>query len=238
VAGGYWQGVVRVKPAIAASLPPVKVMTAAFLNGLGTGFALSIMLGTVFFCLVQNSIEKGFGSGLAIATGVIVSDVALIVLSRYNADLLPQGGMMEKAARIGGAGLLLAIGVMGMRPRRPSYEAASTGRGPWLLASKGFMLNIVNPANYLNWLAISVMLTNVFRFDGPQMWMYYGGALTGIFFTELCIAYFASFLKAYITPSFLRRLDLGVAVLFIVFAGLLVWPLVAGSGHQGAPTLP
>ncbi len=206
-------------------------MTAAFLNGLGTGFALSIMLGTVFFCLVQNSIEKGFGSGLAIATGVIVSDVVLIALSRFNTDLLPQGGMMETAARIGGAGLLLGIGVMGMRPRKTSYAATSTGRGPWLLASKGFMLNIINPANYLNWLAISVMLTNVFRFDGPRMWAYYGGALSGIFLTELCIAYFASFLKAYITPVFLRRLDLGVAVLFIVFAGLLVWPLVAGTGR-------
>lgn len=202
-------------------------MTAAFLNGLGTGFALSIMLGTVFFCLVQNSIENGFGSGFAIATGVILSDVLLIVLSRYNTDLLPQGGTMETVTRLSGAGLLFALGVAGMRPRKSGQSAGTLGRNPFVLASKGFMLNIINPANYLNWLAISMMLTNVFHYDGASLWLYYGGALTGIFFTEVCIAYFASFLRERITPLFLRRLDIGVAILFIIFAGVLVWPLLA-----------
>ncbi|MBM3442692.1 MAG: hypothetical protein FJX89_08345 [Bacteroidetes bacterium] len=202
-------------------------MMTVFLNGLGTGFALSIMLGTVFFCLVQNSIEKGFWSGLAIATGVILSDVLLIIASRYNADLLPQGGMMEKAVRIGGAGLLLGLGIAGMWLRTVPAGNQGLGSNPFLLASKGFALNILNPANYLNWLAISLMLTNVFHYSGTRIWLYYGGALSGIFLTELCISYFATFLKAYITPVFLRRLDVGVAILFIIFAMLLVWPLFA-----------
>lgn len=204
-------------------------MTGVFLNGLGTGFALSLMLGTVFFCLVQNSIENGFGSGFAIATGVILSDVLLILLSRFNTDLLPQGGTMETATRLGGAGLLFALGVMGMRPRTSARSSGSLGRNPFVLASKGFVLNIINPANYLNWLAISMMLTNVFRYDGKSLWLYYGGALTGIYVTEVCIAYFASFLKERITPLILRRIDIGVAILFIVFAGVLVWPLIAGT---------
>lgn len=202
-------------------------MVAVFLNGLGTGFALSIMLGTVFFCLVQNSIENGFGSGLAIATGVILSDVLLILVSRYNADWLPQGGPMEMVTRLCGAGLLLGLGIAGMRPRTVPAGSQSFGSKPLLLASKGFALNIINPANYLNWLAISLMLTNVFHYSGTRLWLYYGGALSGIFLTELCIAYFATFLKAYITPVFLRRLDIGVAILFIIFAGVLVWPLFA-----------
>jgi threonine/homoserine/homoserine lactone efflux protein len=204
-------------------------MTAVFLNGLGTGFALSIMLGTVFFCLVQNSIEHGFGSGFAIATGVILSDVLLILLSRFNTELLPQGGTMEMATRLGGAGLLFALGVNGMRPRTSERSSGSFGRNPFVLASKGFLLNIINPANYLNWLAISLMLTNVFHYEGERLWLYYGGALTGIYVTEVCIAFFASFLKERITPLILRRIDIGVAILFIVFAGVLVWPLIAGS---------
>lgn len=206
-------------------------MTAAFLNGLGTGFALSIMLGTVFFCLVQNSIENGFGSGFAIATGVIISDVLLIVLSRLNTDLLPQGGTMETITRLCGAGLLFALGVSGMRPRKSGPNTGTLSRNPFVLASKGFMLNIINPANYLNWLAISMMLSNVFHYEGERLWLYYGGALTGIFLTEVFIAYFASILKDRITPLFLRRLDIGVAILFIIFAGVLVWPLLASLRH-------
>ena len=45
------------------------------------------MLGTVFFCLIQNSIDNGFKSGYFIATGVIVSDLLLIVVSYFNSNL-------------------------------------------------------------------------------------------------------------------------------------------------------
>jgi threonine/homoserine/homoserine lactone efflux protein len=136
---------------------------------------------------------------------------------------------MEMATRLGGAGLLFALGVNGMRPRTSERSSGSFGRNPFVLASKGFLLNIINPANYLNWLAISLMLTNVFHYEGERLWLYYGGALTGIYVTEVCIAFFASFLKERITPLILRRIDIGVAILFIVFAGVLVWPLIAGS---------
>ncbi|HCT22199.1 MAG TPA: lysine transporter LysE, partial [Chitinophagaceae bacterium] len=60
-------------------------MVYALLYGLGIGVVLSSMLGTVFFFLVQNSIANGFKSSVFIATGVITSDILLIVLSYFNA---------------------------------------------------------------------------------------------------------------------------------------------------------
>ena len=49
------------------------------------------MLGTVFFCLVQNSIVNGFKSGAFVASGVIISDIILIVIGHFSATLFPQG---------------------------------------------------------------------------------------------------------------------------------------------------
>ena len=47
-------------------------------QGLATGFVLSMMLGTVFFALIRNSISFGYTTGVWIALGVILCDSMLI----------------------------------------------------------------------------------------------------------------------------------------------------------------
>ena len=90
------------------------------------------------------------------------------------------------------------------------------------------MLNLLNPANYINWLAISVMLVNVAHYEKTEIF-FLRGALSGIFITEILIAYFASLLKKYITEKFLRRLDVILGIVFVVFAFMLLKPLVFAS---------
>ena len=60
-------------------------MSEILMYGFLTGMVMSVMLGTVFFALVQNSIDYGFRTGIFIALGVIASDLLLITLSWFNA---------------------------------------------------------------------------------------------------------------------------------------------------------
>ena len=204
-------------------------MVAAYFNGLITGFTLSIVLGTVFFCLIQNSIDNGFKSGYFIATGVIVSDLLLIVVSYFNSNLFPSGGKTEIIARSCGALILIVMGISNIRSKKKVLFPIAYNTNPFVLALKGFMLNLLNPANYINWLAISVMLVNVAHYEKTEIYFFYGGALSGIFITEILIAYFASLLKKYITEKFLRRLDVILGIVFVVFAFMLLKPLVFAS---------
>ena len=50
-------------------------------EGFVTGMALSLMLGTVFFSLLRNSLQYGYKSGFFIASGVILCDVIFISLA-------------------------------------------------------------------------------------------------------------------------------------------------------------
>jgi threonine/homoserine/homoserine lactone efflux protein len=77
-------------------------MLDIILYGLITGMLMSIMLGTVFFALVQNSIDHGFRTGVFIAIGVISSDVLLISLSWFNAELIPEGSTTDLIVRLCG----------------------------------------------------------------------------------------------------------------------------------------
>jgi threonine/homoserine/homoserine lactone efflux protein len=187
------------------------------------------MLGTVFFCLVQNSITNGFKSGVYIATGVIISDIILIVLSYFNAHLFPAGGTTEMIVRICGAVFLLIMGIANLRSNKKVLFPKADGKSPLVLGSKGFMLNILNPANYLSWLAVAATLTNVMHFSSGERGLYYTGALCSIFGMEMLISYGASWLKKYISAKFLHRLDVVLGIVFIVFSLLLLKPLLFGN---------
>ena len=184
------------------------------------------MLGTVFFCLIQNSIENGFKSGAFVSTGVIISDIILIVISYFNANLFPAGGKTEMIVRICGAAFLLIMAINNLRSKKKILFPKAYSKNPLVLGSKGFMLNILNPANYLSWLAVAATLNNVLHFSNSERWLFYGGALLSIFSMEMLISLGASWLKNYISDKFLHRLDKVLGVVFIIFCLLLLKPLL------------
>ncbi len=204
-------------------------MVYAFFYGLLTGLILSSMLGTVFFCLVQNSIINGFKSGAFVSTGVIISDIILILLSYFSASLFPQGSYTEMIVRICGAIFLIIMGISNLRSHKKILFPKADNKNPYLLASKGFMLNILNPGNYLSWLAVAATLHNVLHFSNSERWLYYSGALGGIFGMEMLISFAATWFKKYISDKFLHRLDVILGIVFIIFSLLLIKPLIFGK---------
>lgn len=195
--------------------------------GFLTGAAMSLMLGTVFFSLIQNSIEYGVRSGVFIATGVIASDVILIALSFFHVDLMPAGGLAEMLVRLFGGVFLIVYGVSNLRKKRKiEYRRFDRG-GVLYLVTTGFLLNLLNPGNFIGWLAVSTQLTQVALYNTQQCLLFFFGALSAIFGTEIMIAFSASMLKNLLTDSVLRKIDMTVGVLFLGFAVVILWPLPA-----------
>ena len=52
--------------------------TEPLFSGIGFGLLLAIMLGPVFFTILQTSLHEGFKAGLFLAFGVLLSDAAVI----------------------------------------------------------------------------------------------------------------------------------------------------------------
>ena len=51
------------------------------INGLLFGLLLCVLIGPVFFALIQNAIEKGFFSGFFMAVGIALSDTIYILIT-------------------------------------------------------------------------------------------------------------------------------------------------------------
>lgn len=200
-------------------------MTESILYGLITGMVMSIMLGTVFFALVQNSIDQGFKSGISIALGVIVSDIVLISTAYFNSSLIPQGGITENIVRVCGAVFLLIYGFNNFRQNRHvSYPSTRAGRIFFFMRT-GFFLNLLNPGNFIGWVVVTTNITQVARYSPHQCFMFYVAALSAIFGMEILIALGAAQLKKFISDKLLTSINYVVGVVFMLFSVVLIYPL-------------
>lgn len=207
-------------------MPPHLVMIEAFWYGLGTGMVLSVMLGTVFFLLIQNSIDNGARSSIFIISGVITSDFLMIVASHFNAQLIPQGGTTEMIVRTVGAMFLIIYGILNITGKKNALYPESPKSKIGVLFSMGFLLNIMNPGNFIAWLAISSQIALVFNYTIHQAILFYIGALSAILIMELIISYLAAKLKKLFTSRLLAGISKVVGVLFIGFAIFLLIPVL------------
>lgn len=184
------------------------------------------MLGTIFFYLIQNSIDNGFKSGIAIALGVIISDIILIALSSLNQYIIPAGGTTEIIVRIVGACLLIFIGLFSIFKKKAATIYPSTKKMtiPMYMIN-GFVLNIINPANFFMWIAISTTLHNSDDYTTTRMLVYFSGTILAIFLTEILISFGASRLKNILNEKTMIAINVGSGIAFLVFAVVVVWPV-------------
>ena len=82
----------------------------AFWDGIKVGFAMIILIGPVFFTIVQSTLKNGFWSGWMVAWGIIVSDALVIVLCAYGAAPLIQNPSNQFWLGIAGAVILFSLG--------------------------------------------------------------------------------------------------------------------------------
>ena len=82
-------------------------MFPAALYGLIAGILLCLTFGTVFFALIQTSIERGYRSGVQIALGVVASDAFFIFTAIFGTAFLPQINHFDKW--VGAVGIIFLV---------------------------------------------------------------------------------------------------------------------------------
>lgn len=196
-------------------------------EGLIAGIALSLMLGTVFFFIIQNSLDHGFKTGFLIAIGVVISDLILIALAMLGSEMLPSLSGFKTFMTIFAAGLLFIMGYRSFTKNSSALWSGGKGENRVLfLAANGFILNIINPANAVNWFAIALYLKDVEQYNTLQRILFFSGALTTIVLTEVGIAWGASALKRFLSERVLQWINRITGLIFIAFALFLLFPLV------------
>ena len=156
-------------------------MFELILFALVTGFVLSFGFGSVFFALIQTSIDHGYKAGRNIALGVAVGDVALVAIAILGTGFLPNIPNFENYVRIIAATLLFGLGISQFRKVKiKASSSENTVKNLVYFVSKGLVLNVVNPVNFLAWVLV----------------LFFTICIGTVFLSECLIAYFANRVRA------------------------------------------
>ncbi|MDX5319636.1 MAG: LysE family translocator [Bacteroidota bacterium] len=201
-------------------------MVFALGKGLIFGFGMSLMLGTVFFSLIQNSIVHGWKKGILIASGVVFSDFLFISLAVLGVQFIQPE---EKNVWIYAAAVIL-LSILGInllldKKKKVSYPESKFGKALYLFSfvSNGFLLNVLNPVNFLFWASIAAVARTTWAYETPQLLSFFSGCLISIFCTEVLISFLAHRIKPYLNDKVLIGVNRVTALVFLGIAAYLVF---------------
>jgi threonine/homoserine/homoserine lactone efflux protein len=132
------------------------------LKGILTGFILSIMIGPVFFLLLETSIRKGIRAAIAFDIGVFLSDFIYIIIALifYSEVSKITSGEYGHIISIVGGIILMIFGMVTLfkKPKEDKKEAEKQlnkqTKDMILLGLKGFLLNFANPGVIFYWITV------------------------------------------------------------------------------------
>jgi L-lysine exporter family protein LysE/ArgO len=200
---------------------------SAFLYGIPVGFAFSFALGPIFFSLIKASLDYGFRAAVSIALGVIVADLVLLGIAYGGVEaFLPKSDMdVTFWVQLLGGLLLLGIGLSTILKKQENTEGSLLAHERRIVKhiSMGFFLNIVNPANFFEWMGAASVLKSKYQFEAFENVSFFAGALLAVFVTELAVAYFAIRLRRVLNQRVIYGINLVTGAVFIGFG---VWLLM------------
>ena len=182
-------------------------MLEAIVSGVMLGLVLSLLVGPVFFLLIDTSIKKGFKRGVYLSLGVLLSDMFYIAITYFSS--VAAGVVNNYKWEIGWAGglLLMVFGIVTML-KKPNIKSADldlsdNGSSCCVEDLKGFLMNLLNPLVLIFWFGVSGSVSSGNSFTYMHTVIFFISVLTTVFLTDVIKAWSASKLRAFLKPNLL-----------------------------------
>lgn len=198
----------------------------ALLKGILFGLLLAVLIGPVFFALLQTSIHKGFRSGLLLAIGISLSDTMYVVICYVGFLQLFEDAQFQESLAMAGGMLMLMFGFSALlKPvsSNPSLLLKSPQAGTYRYIIKGFALNAINPFVVLFWVGVMSMVSVQEKFEDTQVFLFFVGTIITVFLTDIAKAYVAHRLSKYLTHTILTWMNRGVGIALLGFGVRLIF---------------
>lgn len=185
-------------------------MTEAVFSGIGLGLVLAVLIGPVFFLLINVSLADGFKPAMYIATGVVLSDALYILIVVFAGKVT---GILNDNHQVVGiaGGLLLIFFGFAQFIKKPEMQSSDLPRKihnkPWINFVSGFTLNLLNPFVLIFWIGVTGGIRFDHKYAGYETLVFFSSALVTIYSTDLLKAKLALTLRRMVTLKFLLWLN-------------------------------
>lgn len=207
-------------------------MTGLIFKGVLVGLTFAVMFGPAFFSLIQTSVLRGFHSGLFLAIGIFLSDIAVVFLCYVGAEQIlgPDPRDNVVFSFIGGI-ILIIFGLYTFlhKPKiaRDQNNTLVIKAASWYIyVIKGFLLNSANPSLWFLWITVILSFGSGFTFDKSFLYFLSGIVFT-TFVTDILKCIISNQLKHLLTTVILTWLNRVVGVIICAF-GIYIMLNVTG----------
>jgi len=197
-------------------------------NAVFLGFFLSFMIGPVFFMLIQTSILKGARAAIVFNVGVVLGDIAFIVIAYLGSrHLLEKIKDDPRLFFIGGL-ILVIYGLITYFDKTSKKEAEEpliripVNNNYLKLLLKGFFLNFINIGVLGFWLGLIVVIGPTLDMNPTHIFWYFTTILCSYFVTDLGKIFLAKKLKSNLTPAVIYKIKKTMGIMLIIFGVALL----------------
>lgn len=160
------------------------------LQGLFWGGAISLLVGPIFFGLIQISVEKSVKAAIIYASGIWISDIVYVLIIEQGLGYISDDIQFRMTFGIIGAILLVAFGVgiffSPLKKQTITTVGIKSGIGYFF---KGVAINVFNPFVFILWISI---LSNISSVPIGKHWHFIGPLLLVVAITDVLKAYYAN----------------------------------------------
>jgi threonine/homoserine/homoserine lactone efflux protein len=209
-----------------------------FIQAFSIGFLLSILIGPVFFILLETSITKGFRAAVSFDLGVFLSDLLYILIAVMFMEQIKGLDTASNKMLFGFIGGIIFIlyGLFTFFKKSALVESSvidtnevvnmpvSQTKDYVMLGVKGFLLNFANPLVIFYWLSVA-SFANQFAPDKSGIgWVF-------LFISIVLITFFgidvlkilaAKKLRPLVNQKLLTALNRVIGIIFCLFGVFLI----------------
>jgi threonine/homoserine/homoserine lactone efflux protein len=209
-----------------------------FVQAFSIGFMLSILVGPVFFILLETSITKGFRAAISFDLGVFLSDVLYILIAVMFMEQIKGLDTASNKILFGfiGGAIFIVYGLFTFFKKpvvldNSLIDASDLVNMPVtqtkdyvMLGVKGFLLNFANPVVIFYWLSVA-SFANQFAPDKSSIgWVF-------LFITIVLLTFFgvdilkilaAKKLRPLVNQKLLLALNRVIGIVFCLFGVFLI----------------
>jgi threonine/homoserine/homoserine lactone efflux protein len=198
---------------------------AIVFNGIRFGIILAILVGPVFFTIIQTSVERGFWKGVLVALGTSISDITCVIICYFGLiQFLIEPEFKLYMAYIGGVILILfGLYYLIVKGRKKVIVVSANEKGLFRYMLKGFLINGLSPSVIIFWIGTASVTTLNFGYTtGLQYALFFGAVLATCLSTDILKAYLADKLGSIMTPRVIMIMNILVGIGMILFGGRLI----------------
>ncbi|RKR82572.1 threonine/homoserine/homoserine lactone efflux protein [Mucilaginibacter gracilis] len=205
-------------------------MIEAIIAGIGAGLVLALLTGPVFFALIKTSIEKGFHAGVAMALGVVTSDVVFVGAILFGSQFF-DFTIDPRILGYVGSGILVTIGLYYIFKKADiKYKNSPKKIKRAGFFFKGFLMCIFNPSLLFHWITVIGAASTLFHRGVPGS----VGKTAVMFLTILIVqfgldvtkAFYANKLRDRISEKMVHRLNQVAGLALIIAAFVIIDRLI------------